>query len=349
MSGFVDDDDDDESDDEDIAQANRYVADLRGANLHGLDLSYANLTSVDFTGASLGGANLDMTDLLEANLSHANLRGARLFRTKLSSANLSNADLSGADLYRTDLDYAQMRGAKLVGAKLDRVVFRKAVLDNADLTNANLAEVTFIDVDLGNARGLQTCKHAGPSVVDFETLTRSLHLPVSFLRGVGLTDAVIEYLSIVNRQPIERYSCFISYSTNDHDFAVGLHSDLQNSGVRCWFAPHDMPIGSKILDEINTAIHFRDKLLLVLSEHSIRSDWVEDEVTKGFEEERKRGQTVLFPIRVDDAVMDTNEAWAAKLRARHIGDFTRWKEHDEYQKSFTRVLRDLTVKKDGVA
>jgi hypothetical protein len=31
--------------------------------------------------------------------------------------------------------------------------------------------------------------------------------------------------------------------------------------------------------------------------------------------------------------------------ARHIGDFTRWKEHDEYQKSFARVLRDLTVKK----
>jgi len=36
----------------------------------------------------------------------------------------------------------------------------------------------------------------------------------------------------------------------------------------------------------------------------------------------------------------------SKLRARHIGDFTRWKEHDEYQKSFARVLRDLTVKKE---
>jgi hypothetical protein len=36
----------------------------------------------------------------------------------------------------------------------------------------------------------------------------------------------------------------------------------------------------------------------------------------------------------------------SKLRARHIGDFTLWKEHDEYQKSFARVLRDLTVKKE---
>jgi hypothetical protein len=76
--------------------------------------------------------------------------------------------------------------------------------------------------------------------------------------------------------------------------------------------------------------------------HSIASDWVEDEVTKAFEEERKRGQTVLFPLRIDDAVMDTDEAWAAKLRAqRHLGDFRHWKDHDDYKKSFERVLCDL--------
>jgi len=44
-------------------------------------------------------------------------------------------------------------------------------------------------------------------------------------------------------------------------------------------------------------------------QHSIESDWVEDEVTKAFEEERKRGQIVLFPVRLDEAVMNTKEAW----------------------------------------
>jgi hypothetical protein len=37
--------------------------------------------------------------------------------------------------------------------------------------------------------------------------------------------------------------------------------------------------------------------------------------------------------------------WAAKLRARLIGDFTPWKDHDAYQRSFERVLRDLTKPK----
>ena len=140
------------------------------------------------------------------------------------------------------------------------------------------------------------------------------------------------------------YSCFISYSVKDEDFAARLHADLQNKGVRCWFAPHDLPIGAKIRDDIDEAIRLREKVLLILSEHSIKSDWVEDEVTTAFEEERKREQPMLFPIRLDDTVMTTDKAWAAKLRRqRNIGDFRHWKDHDKYMTSLERVLRDLSV------
>ena len=50
---------------------------------------------------------------------------------------------------------------------------------------------------------------------------------------------------------------------------------------------------------------------------------------------------MLFPVRVDDTVFDTEESWAAKVRQRHIGDFRQWKQHDAYQKAFDRLLRDL--------
>ena len=129
----------------------------------------------------------------------------------------------------------------------------------------------------------------------------------------------------------------------DDDFAKRIHADLQNNGVRCWFAPHDLPIGAKILDGLDEAIRLRERVLLILSAHSIKSDWVEDEVTTAFEEERRRGQLVLFPIRLDDAVMTTHEAWAAKLRARNIGDFRNWKDHDKYKESLERALRNLKV------
>jgi hypothetical protein len=56
---------------------------------------------------------------------------------------------------------------------------------------------------------------------------------------------------------------------------------------------------------------------------------------------------VLFPIRVDEAVMDSNVGWAADIRlARHIRDFTKWKDHDAYQIAFTRLLRDLKAEEE---
>jgi hypothetical protein len=58
--------------------------------------------------------------------------------------------------------------------------------------------------------------------------------------------------------------------------------------------------------------------------------------------ERNQKNLLLFPIRLDDAVMETDQAWAASLRRmRHIGNFRAWKDHDQYQKSFDRLLRDL--------
>ena len=118
------------------------------------------------------------------------------------------------------------------------------------------------------AKGLETCRHMGPSTIDHRTLQRSGPLPLAFLRGVGLPDNLIDYLPSLLNQPIQFYSCFISYSSKDQEFADRLHADLQNKGVRCWFAPHDMPIGAKIIDAIDEAIRLRDKVLLILSKHS---------------------------------------------------------------------------------
>ena len=72
-----------------------------------------------------------------------------------------------------------------------------------------------------------------------------------------------------------------------------------------------MPIGAKIIDAIDEAIRLRDKVLLILSEGAIASDWVEDEVTRALDEERERKQPLLFPIRLDDAVMETKESLGA--------------------------------------
>ena len=58
---------------------------------------------------------------------------------------------------------------------------------------------------------------------------------------------------------------------------------MQANNVRCWFAPEDMKIGDKIRSRIDEVINVHDKLLLVLSEESVNSEWVEKEVDTAFE------------------------------------------------------------------
>lgn len=138
-------------------------------------------------------------------------------------------------------------------------------------------------------------------------------------------------------------SCFISYANADQALAQRLYTDLKARGVECWFAPHDMRFGARIRPTIDRAIHQQEKLLILLSEHSIGSFWVEDEVEAALERERVEGCEMLFPLRLDESVLrSTAPAWAARLRRQvNIGDFTGWIDSQVYQQAFERLMHDL--------
>ena len=139
------------------------------------------------------------------------------------------------------------------------------------------------------------------------------------------------------------HTCVLSYATEDQTFAEKLHADLQSRNISCWFAPHDLKMGDKLRAQIYEAIQKNDKLLLILSEHAVKSDWVEREVELAFERERLPPQMlVLFPIRLDDTVMQTQTAWASDIhRMRFIGDFRQFQDEMAYQRALQRLLRDL--------
>jgi uncharacterized protein YjbI with pentapeptide repeats len=326
-----------------LTGANLTGADLTGADLSGARLTDAELARADLTGADLSGADLTTADLSDAMLADAYLSEAHLIGATLESAKLPGADLERADLTDTNLSYADLNDAHLFEANLSGADFRYVYLDGANLSHCELIQTVFIDVDLSRVVGLESIEHLGPSTLDWGTLQRSWPLPEAFLRGCGLPDQLITFLpSLLTANPIQYYPVFISYSSQDDEFARRLYNDLQGSHVRCWFAPEDLKIGARTRVGIDEAIRVHDKLLLVLSEHSVASDWVEQEVETAMERERKTGRLVLFPIRIDDAVFDQESGWAAHLRrTRNIGDFTKWKDHDAYRPAFQRVLRDL--------
>jgi hypothetical protein len=146
-------------------------------------------------------------------------------------------------------------------------------------------------------------------------------------------------------------------------------ADLQSRGVRCWFAPHDIQAGRKIHEQLDDAIRLHDKLLLILSEHSMNSEWVKNEILRARKrevDETKRAaaeaeaqvlgssamlkpKRILFPITL--VPFEALENWtypistgmdlAEEIRQYFIPDFSNWKDHDSYQKAFERLVKNL--------
>lgn len=283
------------------------------------DLSKASLEQKDFTGA---------------NFRNVNFAGAKLADTILCNADLSCADFSEADL----------NGINLKRAILGETTFKRTKLEGAKFHHARIRATEFIDVDLSVAKGLEQADHLGPSTLDFGTIYHSRgKFPEEFLYGAGIPDIFIEYIRSQGKAPFDYYSCFISYASEDVQFVEQLCDDLEEEGIRCWFAPIALKPGDRFPQYIEDAIRQYDKLIVVLSQNSIQSTWVEHEVNLAREKERKR-PLVILPISLDNAAyIYPSASWVTDIirRHRHIGDFRGWEISHNYQTALEKLLEAL--------
>jgi hypothetical protein len=155
------------------------------------------------------------------------------------------------------------------------------------------------------------------------------------------------------QQAIQFYSCFISYSHKDEEFCKRLHSRMRDEKLRVWYAPEDMKSGRKIHEQIDAAIRVHDKLLLVLSEHSMASEWVKTEVRRARNEKSAKAGRVLFPIRLvpfetirdwEAFDADTGKDMAVEVRLLEyfIPDFSNWKDHDAFEAGSQATADSMT-------
>lgn len=342
-------------DDGEFQNVNLQRAILRGVHAHGVNFWRCDLTDahVGMPSASKAMApHVFAPELSESNLCWATLVRADLRNVWFSGSDLSNADLRAANLEGAHLDGSDLTGATLTGCNLRAADLREAVLrqtlfDGAVFSEATFGATVFTDVDLSKARGLDTTRHEAPSIIDIQTLTKSHHMPVSFLRGVGVPDIWIPSLQVGSS---EFLSCFISYSHRDEAFCQKLHARLQSEGLRVWFAPEEMKAGRKLYEQIHEAIGRYDKTLIVLSEHSMKSNWVVTEIRRARDREEAERKRVLFPIRLvpfdqlrewEAFDADAGKDLAVEVREYFIPDFSEWKNERKFENEVKKLVAAL--------
>ena len=325
---------------------------MTDADLTNTILQKAVLVGADLRGAHLAGADLRGADLAGADLETASLDGA-----KLGEANLKGANLSGADLNRADLSYADLTDANLEGANLGKSIFFGSTFNATRLTDAILFHTTFGDCDLSQVVGLDNLRHVGPSVIGLDTISRTpIKLPESFLRGTGTPEQLID--TRPSQDGASHYTCFISYFSKDREFAQKLSLDLQVRGVRCWAFPADAKVGRWVPEtassselglwvtaDVEKGILYYDKLVVVLSDHSLANEHLREEFTRGAKKQSDSGRWVMKPVTISDLAYDekNRNVKLLGLTGYRMFDFRSWETDTGYAAALEELLASLST------
>jgi hypothetical protein len=349
-------------------------ANLNNVNLWGACLRIAHLNGAELRNASLIKADLENASIQKANLQNAQLMGASFRDAYLNEASFYGADLTGADLSGASLRQTDFRDTFLLGVNFSSSYTHEGLLsdpfvvsndirgmwgssaniEGLDLSGARCGRTIFADVDLSQVVGLESVTHEAQSTIGIDTILKSSgSIPDAFLRGCGY-DPIIQKLLLGDQnalidatykaegKAIRLQSCFISYSTKDKPFVDRLQKALNDTSVDYWYAPEHGKWGRKLVDQIDREIVVRDRLLLVCSEASLNeSDWVQWEIAKAVEQEKERGKQVLFPIMIDDALLNWDHPKAERLRQVLAADFRGATKGKHFSQRFERLVKAL--------
>lgn len=180
-------------------------------------------------------------------------------------------------------------------------------------------------------------KSTGARIQDYDITRKMLEELASSLQKQHnqLATDIVEVARYLLNQSVR---CFISYSVDDKEFAEQLSTDLKKEGIYCWFSKHDLSTGDKIEPRIDQSVRAHDKLLLVLSQHSIESLWVQKEIDTALNTEKKQKIPVLLPIQLDAAATQIQQNLS-----HFICDFTAWKDRGAYQQALKQLLLALHI------
>lgn len=91
-------------------------------------------------------------------------------------------------------------------------------------------------------------------------------------------------------------SVFLSHTRADKAFARKLGDDLVRSGLEVWIDEAEIKVGESLIGKISEGINSADYLAVILSPHSVRSEWVTREVEIALTQEINGKRMKVLPL-----------------------------------------------------
>lgn len=123
-------------------------------------------------------------------------------------------------------------------------------------------------------------------------------------------------------------TAFISYSNNDRNYVEKLAKDLLNAGVNVWFDKWEIEVGDSLIEKIQNGISQNDFLIVILSQASVKSNWVKRELNLALMEELSQSKIIVLPVLIEEC---------------QIPLFLKEKRYADFRRSYNCGLNELIM------
>lgn len=89
---------------------------------------------------------------------------------------------------------------------------------------------------------------------------------------------------------------FISYSNVDKKFVNELAQKLKIYGVSVWYDDWEIKVGDSIVDKVYAGLEKSDALVIVLSNESVKSKWVKEELNTAIIKKIQDNNIIILPV-----------------------------------------------------
>lgn len=244
---------------------------------------------------------------------------------------------------------------------IEKSSFLNINLENSHIYYSKLSQTSFVNCILSSETISETTSPTGNEFasIDFQSIINSSNINSKVLKtcfGIESED-IKEYIFGLT-QKIEFQTVFISYSFKDKDFAKRINEKLLGKGIITFLWEKDAPGGKGLKKIMKENIKKFDRVLFIASEHSIRSEACQFEISEGIKKQSELWSDIFFPIHIDNYLFEIDkdnikpiskreEYWSNILALREINsiDFTDFKglryNQEKYDNLIFKLVKEL--------